>query len=280
MKLFPAVAFTLAVGLVPAAFAQTSLGAGDIAYLGIKTNGSGGSPDSYTFVTFKDLTAGTRIYFTDNGWTGSGFRGSTAADYNGNEGVEVFEVKAGQTIPAGTVINSDPLGTASLAYTFQSVGGSGSLGTTVPSFANDGEQIYAFTSTEALPTAGNPLNGPGSATFLFALNTSATWTDATNSGTGNLAPGLANGSTALIRTAQANGSQFFDLSLAGSDAKTQAGWLAAIANPGNWSTSSSQTFALPTTSLAVVPEPHEYGIALAALLLAAVAVRRRQVRIA
>lgn len=48
---------------------QTHLAAGDVAIIQYRTSGG----DSFSFVTLKDLVAGTPIHFTDKGWTGSGF---------------------------------------------------------------------------------------------------------------------------------------------------------------------------------------------------------------
>jgi hypothetical protein len=219
---------------------------GDIAITGMKTNGS---PDAFTFVTFVDLGAGTRIFFTDNGWTGSAFRGSTATDYDGSEGALVFEVKSGQSIAAGTVINST-LGTGFTGYNFQAITGTGGLNTTGNlAFANDGDQLYAFSSSASMPTAGNPLNTPASMTHLAAMATTASWTNATSAGTGSEPISYTAGTSYRSNSVQ-NGSTYFNVTTAlGANASlTKAQWLTALGNSSNWSTSTDVAFTLPTTA--------------------------------
>ena len=56
------------------AFAQTTLSAGDIAFLGVNTDGTKDADDSFAFVLLKDIDANTTIIFTDRGWNdGTGF---------------------------------------------------------------------------------------------------------------------------------------------------------------------------------------------------------------
>ena len=54
--------------LTTSAFAQTTLAPGDIAVIQLQ----GDDPDSFAFVTFVDIDAGTGIYFTDCGVTTAG----------------------------------------------------------------------------------------------------------------------------------------------------------------------------------------------------------------
>ncbi|SIR00412.1 Por secretion system C-terminal sorting domain-containing protein [Maribacter ulvicola] len=56
------------------AFAQTSLSAGDIAFIGVSTDGDQDFNDFFAFVILKDIATNTTITFTDRGWNdGSGF---------------------------------------------------------------------------------------------------------------------------------------------------------------------------------------------------------------
>ncbi len=51
-------------------YAQTTLTQGDIAIIGVNTDGD----DEFSFLLLKDITAGTSIYITDKGWNdASGF---------------------------------------------------------------------------------------------------------------------------------------------------------------------------------------------------------------
>lgn len=219
---------------------------GDIAITGMKTNGS---PDAFTFVTFVELDAGTRIFFTDNGWTGSAFRGATSSDYDGSEGTLVFEVKSGQTIAAGTVINST-LGTGFTGYNFQAITGAGGVNTTGNlAFANSGDQLYAFSSSASMPTAGNPLNTPASMTHLAAMATTASWANATDAATGSEPISYTAGTSYRSSSVQ-NGSTYFNTTtaLGANTSLTKAQWLTALGNSSNWSTSTDAAFTLPTTA--------------------------------
>jgi len=82
---------------------QTVFEIGDVAILGINANnnvceGASSGPDLISFVCFKDLTPGTTLDFTDNGWERlyEGYWGTT-------EGTCRI-VRTGSTITAGTVI--------------------------------------------------------------------------------------------------------------------------------------------------------------------------------
>jgi len=57
------------------------------------------------------LAPGTVLYFTDNGWTGTGFRGVSATDSDGNETLMKYTVGA-NGLAAGTTANWDPAGVA------------------------------------------------------------------------------------------------------------------------------------------------------------------------
>ncbi len=208
----------------------------DIAILGYITNGS---PDSFSFVNFTALDAGAVIYFTDNGWTGSGFRGSTSTDGDGNENLIRFTANA--TIPAGTIIRSTD---TSADYTWTT---SGAIGTTTSgsynnlSMSQSGEQIAAFQSTNL----DNPLYS--GYTAIFQIDNTGTFEDATSSTTGNVIPGLSQGSdTAVLFDNTATYAAFNTGSLASG---TAAEWLDAINNPANWTFGTGTS--LPTGTIVV-----------------------------
>jgi hypothetical protein len=80
---------------------STEFGPGDLAIVAVNTQvlGSGGT-DEVCFVAFKDITAGTSFYMTDNG-----FERTTADLWGDTEGVMRFTRSTGtSTIAAGTVI--------------------------------------------------------------------------------------------------------------------------------------------------------------------------------
>ncbi|MBK8425641.1 MAG: hypothetical protein IPL27_06480 [Lewinellaceae bacterium] len=75
------------------------LAPGDLAIIALKDG-----TDDFAFVPFVNLAEGTVIYFTDNGWTGTGFRNTgMPPSGEGNEDIMRFTVPAGGIV-AGTVI--------------------------------------------------------------------------------------------------------------------------------------------------------------------------------
>jgi DNA/RNA endonuclease G (NUC1) len=223
---------------------------GDIAIIGRQN----GATDIFVFVNLVPLSAGQVIYFTDNGWSNSptapGFRLVTATDPNGAE--DLMKFTAVQTIPAGTIIssidNSNPT-----KFTWSTSGPIIPTSLTqygIPDFAAAGDQIYAFTSS-----AVNPALNVG--THLFVLDDTAAFEDATSSNTGAVPPGLTAGSTALnFQFGTATTRAFMSVSstaLASATGKSRADWLAAFANPTNWTFGATGTF--PTAALNVLPAP-------------------------
>ncbi|MBK1988118.1 ExeM/NucH family extracellular endonuclease [Sphaerospermopsis aphanizomenoides BCCUSP55] len=217
--------------------AATTLTPGDIAIIGYTTNGS---PDSFSFVNLVPISAGTIIYFTDNGWTGTGFRGSSATDGDGNENLIKFT--ANSDIAAGTVIRSID---TSANFTWTKTG---QIGTTTSGSYNDlslgqsGEQIAAFQSTNT----SNPMNS--GFTGIYQIDNTGTFENATSSSEGNVIPGLSQSSnTAVLFNNLATYAAFNLNTLSGG---TKADWQAAINNAANWTFNNNGT-SLPTGSISV-----------------------------
>lgn len=196
--------------------------AGDVAIVGFQA--SGVTTDSVSFVTFVDLAPGTTLYFTDNGWTGTAFRGVSATDGDGNENLMRFTVV--NTIVAGTIIGSRT-SSADYAWALSGLVGPGTSAYAQLSLASTGEQVTIVESTNP----SNPIFSDFTALYNFD-NTSA-YEAATSSATGSLAPGLVQGTSAVLLTSPAN-SALFNLNTLASG--TQAEWLAAIGNAANWTT--------------------------------------------
>ncbi|MDJ0511731.1 MAG: ExeM/NucH family extracellular endonuclease [Crocosphaera sp.] len=135
--------------------AGTTLLAGDIAIIGFNFD----NPDQFAFLTLVDLTPGTEIQFTDNGWQAAG-------TFRANEGT--FTWTASTNIAAGTVINP----------TLSSV-----------AFSASGDQIIAYQGEDSNPTFIYALNSEG--------NPGVWQSDATSSNTSALPTGLVNGETAV-----------------------------------------------------------------------------------
>jgi hypothetical protein len=75
----------------------TTLVAGDVAVIGFNTSGT---PDNFAILILRDLEQNTEFFISDNEVTTAG--GTSFADLS--EGEASFKVKAGQSIPAGTVV--------------------------------------------------------------------------------------------------------------------------------------------------------------------------------
>lgn len=195
-----------------------SLSAGDIAFADFNSD----DPDSWTFVLLRDISAGTQINFTDNGWfAAGGFRAS--------EGT--ISWTAGSNLTAGTEITIDGL----IASTGSVANVSGSL-----LLSTSGDQIFAY-------------QGPASApVFLSGINFDGTgWAaDATNANNSALPSTLTNGVNAISVGETDNGAYNCSTTTGGPSVIR-----AALNNAANWTLSSSRIsitncgFTLPNGSL-------------------------------
>jgi methionine-rich copper-binding protein CopC len=222
-----------------------TLNAGDIAFVGYITNGS---PDSFSFLALAPIAAGEVIYFTDNGWTGTGFRGSTATDGDGNENLIRFT--ANSIIAPGTVIRSTDTTSTNFTWTI-----TGAIGTTTAgaynnlSLGQSGEQITAFQSTNP----SNPLFDIPAITALAQVDNTGVFENATSSSEGSIVTGLLqSANTAVLlnnfTAAATNGS--FNLTTAlPTTGGTKAQWLAAINTPANWTFSNATTLAATSVTI-------------------------------
>ena len=231
--------------------------AGDVAIVGFQA--SGVTTDSVSFVTFVDLAPGTVLYFTDNGWTGSAFRGVSATDGDGNENLMRFTVV--NTIVAGTIIGSRTT-SADYAWTLSGLVGPGTSAYAQLSLSSSGEQVTILESTNL----ANPIFSDFTA--LYNFDNTSTYETATSSSTGSLPTGLVQGTSAVLLASALN-SATFNLNTLTSG--TQAEWLAAIGNASNWTTGTGTADA-GSGFINVVPAPG----ALALLACAGMAGSRRR----
>ena len=231
--------------------------AGDVAIVGFQA--SGVPTDSVAFVTFVDLAPGTVLYFTDNGWTGSAFRGVSATDGDGNENLMRFTVV--NTIVAGTIIGSRTT-SADYAWTLSGLVGPGTSAYAQLSLSSTGEQVTILESTNL----ANPIFSDFTA--LYNFDNTSTYETATTSGTGSLPTGLVQGTSAVLLTSALNSATF---NLGTLTSGTQAEWLAAIGNAANWTTGTGTADA-GSGFINVVPAPG----ALALLACAGMAGSRRR----
>lgn len=170
--------------------AQTTLVAGDIAFTGYNADGA----DSFSFLLLKDITSGTIINFTDNGWISS-----TSSLRNG-EGTCIWTAQT--DLPTGTevliVADATPFTTTRLPN-----GNSGTAGTvsyetaSTVNLAASGDQILAYQGTSSSPTfiSGIHCNAENGAILTTDLVWDDTNTDSSNRS--SLPPGLTSGVNAI-----------------------------------------------------------------------------------
>ena len=201
--------FLVLAGSALSSFAQTTLQAGDIAFVGIQSGESGqaAAKDRYAFVLLKSINANTQIIFTDNSVINP-----SPVRFCKNEGFAKWTSNI--NLAVGTVITLSEDSTAS--------GGSviGGLG-----LSQSGDQVIAF-----------QVNGLD--TTVLAGITTTGWESICNtvcSGPANnskscLPTNLVNGTNALGFPNERNNA-FFNLDdISGTPAEI----LAAIHNPANW----------------------------------------------
>ncbi|MCI4661886.1 MAG: Ig-like domain-containing protein [Neomegalonema sp.] len=163
--------------------------------------------DGFAFVAVEDIPAGAEINFTDNGWDGSSFVGSEDAFTWTSTG-----------IAAGTVVTVDRDG-ATINVSAGTVTGGSRL-----AFSTSGDQVLAYTGTEAAPS------------FIAAINMNGAFGLESDATKGSLVPtGLTEGTHALaldpeVDNGYYSGSTFFT-------STSEA--LAAINDPANWTSSDS-----------------------------------------
>ncbi|HJT74920.1 MAG TPA: MBG domain-containing protein, partial [Chitinophaga sp.] len=139
-----------------------AISAGDLLFTGINTfdddNNGNTQNDAFSFVFLRNCPANTTIYFTDLGWTGSGFQSTSCSASTGSQTDGVIKwssgssvIKAGQqvvisckyfpTATVGTITNVTPTNATKNNVLEEYI----SLGLV-------GDQLFAFTGTVAAPT--------------------------------------------------------------------------------------------------------------------------------
>ncbi len=187
---------------------QTSLQAGDIAFVGYRMSATG-VEDEVAFVLLESLTGGTVINFTDAKYT-------TNAQPQCPGGI-TWTAPSNTCVPAGTVV---AIQTNTLVANLGTVTGSGF------GLSSNGDQVIAYTGTAAAPN------------YLTAL-TSNGWVGANTSCSGSesmIPAGLSNGTTA-IDASTAPGSVAGNAANAyysGTQSGTPDQLRAAMMNPANW----------------------------------------------
>ena len=243
----------LLFGSRTASQAQTTLAAGDIAFIGLYTSGSGGVGDAFTFVTLKALSAGTVIYFTDDGWNNGAWGGSAS------------EVHFTWSPPAG----GSPIGTivTITGGATNTVPGTPSVGTCSATFLSGttwhyptGEEILAYQSSSGAR--------PASPTFIAGMmayynsgiyNSTTKWCSTTAGFTemaSTLPEGLTNGTNcvSVLNATNYTGVSIRNCRYNGSLTGTASAVRALINSDANWTRVTTTPFditsaAFPTPSI-------------------------------
>ncbi|MCW5517435.1 HYR domain-containing protein [Muriicola sp. Z0-33] len=150
--------------------AQTTLAAGDIAFIGSNVEGATNADDSFAFVLLVDVELGTEIIFTDRGWD------NTAGAFTSFNGDGEFTWKASSALTTGTIVTLDMSGLFPAAY------------------ALIGDQLFAIQGSIGAPTfiAGLQYNE------IATGGTDGNWDgEATTNSTSELPIALTNGDTAV-----------------------------------------------------------------------------------
>ena len=108
------------------ASAQSLLYPGDIVFLGYRTD----DPDAFAFMLLTDVSAGTQINFTDNGWNGN------TGEFNTSEGTTVWTAAA--DYPRGTILRYDD-------------GAGGEFSGVLQGLSTVGDQVIAFQGAATAP---------------------------------------------------------------------------------------------------------------------------------
>ncbi len=226
--------------------AQINLTAGSVAIIGWQDNGS--PTDAFTIVALSDFTPGTTIYFTNNGWTGLGFR-NPAGTTDGNGAEQLVQFRALNSIPAGTIISSTDVGPDFTWDTSSPIVGALTGSYSTLSLSSAGDQIYAFQHSNIV----NPLN-TAIQLHLYMLDDTGAFEHASNDNTGGAPPGLSVAGHTMVTFLHDGPTQnYMAFNTGALSTGTQDEWLTAIANAANWTFGTTGT--LPTGSINVLNCP-------------------------
>lgn len=219
---------------------QTTLVAGDIAIIGYNADNI---PDNFSFLTLKDLAAGTVINFTDFGWTSesNGFQLScNVANTSGGvtDGAITWTAPVGGVL-FGTQVTIVCGGNSPSASLGTVVGLQGTANSIFAppivymSLSPGGDHIFAFQGTLVSPTliTAIGMNGPWDATLTNCEFTSSK----------SVLPAALNGTNSMAITTEVDNAIYNCSVTTG----TASALRTAILNQANWNVDNNTTFTLP-----------------------------------
>jgi hypothetical protein len=220
--------------------AQISLEPGDTAIVGWND-----TTNAFSVVFLNTVGAGAKIYFTNNGWTGSGYR-NTVLDGDGDEQLMRLDVLA--PINAGTIIRSTDVSPNFAWVTAGAIpGASGSFSNLA--LSSTGDQINVFEHS----SGNDPLNTVVQRA-LYLMDDTGAFEPATNASTGSVPTGLSvPGHSAVTFFQQGPAQNFMAFNTGTLPVGTKEDWLTAISNAANWTFGT--TGALPSGSINVYTCP-------------------------
>jgi hypothetical protein len=241
-----------AAAAVASQSAVAALAAGDISFTALNAD-----EDGWALVTFVDIAANTKVYFTDNEWNGSAF--------NSGESYHQW-ISGSATIAAGTVIRFSKIDTTSLASSVGTLSRAAVSGSTGYGISQDEDSIYAYTASSATSTP----------TFLAAITTTAFGTASAGVLTNT---GLSIGNGAIALGGGADWEQYVGDRSGKANFAAYKPLVGDIANWTNNPNTGSYASQLPDTtafSVTAVPEPQTYALMLTGLLAVGAIARRRR----
>lgn len=226
----------------------TVLAPGDIAVVGVNSDNVAGNTgcaytaeDLISFFCFKDITAGTTIDLTDNGYANTGCAG--AGPWSDTEGI-VRMTRTGPTIPAGTVItwravNTSGAGNVSgvgpdALWTCASLGGSFPNNPIVLPTVGTGDQLFFLQGGNWVDPnpASISYNCSYTGTVIAGFTTSGVWDNTTCTALNSSAhPDLA-----CVPVLTSRSGNYLKYNGDITTPRTKGEWLTMIANPANWPT--------------------------------------------
>jgi hypothetical protein len=200
--------------------AMTPLAPGDLAIIGRST-----AANSFSLLTLTNIAAGHIVYFTDSGWNDS------LSEFRANE--DLMRITFVNEVAAGTIIRTSDTSTNWTWTTSGDAPVSGSLSDLT--LAGAGDQIYAFQVAYATNTIYE-----SDRTFVYVLDDTGEFEDATSSNEGAVPPGLSVVSnTAVTLALSGNDVIGLNMDAVETNSFTKAGWLAFIADAANWTTAAA-----------------------------------------
>lgn len=246
----------LTAALMAAGTSNAALTSGDIAFTSFNAD-----EDGLSFVTFVDIAANTRIYFSDNEWSGTAF--NTGESYNQWQSGAAL-ISAGSVIRLSAYDSSSNLSASLGTLSRVSVASNTNWG-----IAASAETIYAYLGDSATaPT-----------TFLAAITNGSFATDGSLTNTG-LTEGVnairlnTNAPSASPDYAEYNGLRSGEIDF--------AAYRPMVNNVANWTvdtTNGSYAASVPNTAafaVTPVPEADTYGMLLAGLGMIGLMINRRK----